>query len=171
MQKLSHTDGSWSELLSQWSDQCHAYGEDFQSFVPETIDLLGNLVDECTGSKWDGVYGSRDGDGSFQAICFVNPAFIPNYNGRVLRVRHVLLSPRSDLGEFDAEWHARTLGELFERIIELSDGELPCPHVKFHFRSPADLALFRRVKEELLKSDHFDDVRSVGAWLILTKSQ
>lgn len=170
MQKLSHLDRSWSDLLSQWSDQCHSFGEDFQSFVPETIDLLGNLVEQSAQSKWDGVYGLRDDKGDFQAVCFVNPAFIPNFSGRVLRVRHVLLPPRSDLGEFDADWHGRTLGEIFERIIELSDDTLPCPHVKFHFRSPADLALFQRVKEELLKSDHFSDVRTVGAWLILTKS-
>jgi hypothetical protein len=170
MKKLSHLDGSWSELQTQWAEQCHGYDEDFGTFAPETMQLLGDLVQSSENSRWDGVYGLQDANGKYQAVCFTNGAFIPNYDGRVLRVRHVLLSPRSDFGDFDEDWHGQTLGQVFERIVELSDEAVPCPHVKFHFRSPADLALFRRVKTELLKSDHFSDVKTIGAWLMLTKS-
>lgn len=170
MKKLSHLDGSWAELLSDWSSMCHELGEDFQSFTPETMGLLAQLVEETESSQRDGVYGLKGDDGTYSAVCFVNPAYIPNFTGRVLRVRHILLSPRSDFGEFDAEWHGTVLGTVFERILEISDDRLICPHVKLHFRSPADLALFARTKDEILKSNHFSDVKLIGAWLILTKA-
>jgi hypothetical protein len=168
MKRLSHVDGSWGRLLAQWSRECHECDEDFESYLPETLKLLGGLVEQTEGQRWDGVFAFEE-DGSMEGICFVNGAFIPDYSGRVLRVRHVILSPKNDFGEYDEEHFAKKLGTLFERILEVSESEIPCPHLKFHFRSPADVALFQKFSLILTKSDHFSSVKMKGAWLMLTK--
>lgn len=168
MKKLSHVDGTWGELLAQWTRQCHDFDEDFESYLPETMKLLGGLVEQTEGQRWDGVFAYEEG-GQIEGICFVNGAFIPGYSGRVLRVRHVLLSPKNDFGDYDEEHFGKTLGAIFERILVLSEGLIPCQHLKFHFRSPADVALFSKFSTILSKSDHFASVNMKGAWLMLTR--
>lgn len=169
MKRLSHVDGSWGELLSQWTRQCHDFGEDFENYLPETMKLLGSLVEQTEGQRWDGVFAFDDA-GQYEGICFVNGAFIPGYSGRVLRVRHILLSPKHDFGEYQEEQFASTLGSIFERILQLSESVIPCLHLKFHFRSPADVATFQKFSSFLAKTDHFSSVQMKGAWLMLTRS-
>lgn len=169
MKRLSHVDGSWGELLSQWTRQCHDLDEDFENYLPETMKLLGALVEQTEGQRWDGVFAYEEA-GHYEGICFVNGAFIPGYSGRVLRVRHVLLSPKNDFGEYEEEHFANKLGAIFERILQLSEGLIPCQHLKFHFRSPADVALFQKFSTILSKSEHFATVQMKGAWLMLTRS-
>lgn len=169
MQKLFHHDGSWNDLLTQWAQQCHDCGEDFEAYLPETIRLLGNLVDDTANEKWDGVFGHKDEQGKHQGVCFVNCTFLPGFTGRVLRVRHVLLSPENDFGDFDEVHYSGLLGTIFERIIRLSDTMLPCKSIKIHFRSPADVALFSRFAANFEDSEHFSSVKMAGAWLMLTK--
>lgn len=169
MKKLGHHDGSWGNVLTQWSTQCHKYSEDFESYAPETMKLLGELAEETANERWDGVFGFFDDNGSAQGVCFVNGAFVPGFTGRVLRVRHVLLSPENDFGAFEEEHYATLLGRIFERIMRLSDTTLPCGSVKIHFRSPADVAIFRKFPDLFAGSEHFEAVQMVGAWLILRK--
>lgn len=168
MKRLSHVDGSWGELLAQWSRECNEYQEDLENYLPETMKLLGNLVEQTEGQRWDGVFVLEEG-GVFEGICFVNGAFIPGFAGRVLRVRHIILSPKYDFGEYDETHFAAKLGNLFERILKLSEAALPCEHLKFHFRSPADVALFRKFSSILSDSEHFLTVQMKGAWLMLTR--
>jgi len=170
MKKLSHNDGSWANLLQEWTEQCHGFSEDFSAYAPAAIQVLEQQVELTEREKWNGVFALEDADGATVAICFLNAAFIKGFTGRVLRVRHVLLSPRSDFGEYDEAWYSETLGRLFEEILVVSDNIMQCNHVKIHFGSPADLALFSRMKPTLVASAHFASVNMHGAWLSLTKS-
>jgi hypothetical protein len=168
MKRLSHIDGTWGDLLTQWSRQCHDLQEDFEGYLPETMKLLGSLVEQTEQQRWDGVFAYEE-DHQIEGICFVNGAFIPGYSGRVLRVRHIILSPKNDFGEYDEEHFARVLGAIFERVLQLSEGSIPCQHLKFHFRSPADVALFRKFSSILPEGDRFSSVQMKGAWLMLTR--
>lgn len=169
MKRLSHTDGTWGELLSQWSRQCHDFGEDFEGYLPDTINLLGSLVEQTEGERWDGVFAFEEG-ASIEGICFVNGAFIPGYSGRVLRVRHIILSPKNDFGDYEEQHFADILGGMFEEVLQLSEGLIPCQHLKFHFRSPADVAIFQKFSSILSKTDLFSNVSMKGAWLMLTRN-
>jgi hypothetical protein len=169
MIRLSHEDGSWNNLQSSWSKQCHACDEDFSSFMPTTLPMLADEIEGCSNNKWTGVYAVDNEDG-FDAICFLNGAFIPKFSGRVLRVRHLILAPKYDLQDYSVEEYASLLARVFEAVLAVSDSSLPCPHVKFHFRSPADVAVFHTFAENLNKLSHFSSVKMVGSWLFVSKA-
>ena len=168
MKKLLSADGSWAELTKQWSAQCHKFDEDFASYIPDTISLLQDLVDQTVNKATDGVFAFVQED-IYQGICFVNGAFIPGFAERVLRVRHVILAPENDFGEFDEEKYARRLGSFFEAILAVSDSVIHCKHVKIHFRSPADVAIFQKFSANLSQFEQFSSVQMKGAWLMITK--
>ena len=85
-------------------------------------------------------------------------------------MRHLTLSPKYDFGDFSADSYAKVLTEVFESVLLTSDTEIKCPHVKFHFRSPADLELFRNFATDLNKSERFSKVEMVGSWLFVNKN-
>ena len=169
MKQLLHDDGSWAHLLEEWAKQCHDFDEDFSSYMPATIPLLGEQIEICSGERWNGVYAHVDAAGEHHAVCFVNRAFIPRFSGRVLRVRNLILAPKYDLGSYSADDYARLLASIFESVLALSDRDLVCPHVKIHFRSPVDLDLFRNFSEGMTKFGHFSDIQMVGSWLFVSK--
>lgn len=170
MKRLSHEDGSWSELLENWTRECHEFDEDFVSYMPTTVPMLAEQIETCANDKWSGVYAIQDAQGAYEAICFLNGAFIPKFTGRVLRVRHLILAPKYDFGDYSEDEYARLLSIIFERVLTESDSNLPCPHVKVHFRSPADVAIFRKFAEKLDQFGHFSSVKMVGSWLFVSKA-
>lgn len=170
MRQLFHDDGSWNELQQEWSKQCHDAGEDFESYMSATMPMLAEQIELCEKEKWSGVFASPAADGSHDAICFLNGAFIPDFKGRVLRVRHLILAPKYDYDDSIEEDYAKLLSRIFENVLTISDSELKCDHVKFHFRSPADVRLFRKFAEFLNEKSHFSSVKMVGAWLFVSKS-
>lgn len=169
LKQLFHNDGSWQALQDEWAKQCHDFDEDFSSYMPSTIPMLAEQIDVCSSDKWSGVFAKLNAQGEHQAICFANAAFIPKFSGRVLRIRNLILSPRFDFGSFSEEDYALLLTDIFQDILALSDSELKCPHVKFHFRSPADLALFQRFAAEMSKFGQFSEIKMVGSWLFVSK--
>lgn len=170
MKRLEHNDGSWNELQQDWKKSCSKYGEEYANYTPTTMQLLAAEIENCSNDRWSGVYASIEvGKNHHEALAFLNAAHIPGYVGRVLRVRHLQASPEFDLGVYSAEQYANMLGRVFHGIMHVSDVILPCPHVKVHFRSPADAALFSTVAEDLEASGNFSDVKTVGAWLYISK--
>ena len=169
MIELGHHDGSWQRLQDDWAKQCGDFGEEFSRYMPATLPLLADQIEICSGEKWNGVYGIQGTDGTLDAVAFVNCSFIPGFKERVMRVRNLILAPRYDFGDYSEDEYALLLTEVFESVLELSEGPLPCPHVKVHFRSPADVALFREFSEELAHYEHFSDIKMVGSWLFISK--
>lgn len=170
MKRFQIEDGSWRELYEQWSAQCHKFDEDFESFAPATFAMLEREIDGCKSLEHSGVYGYAKNGSSYDAVCWLNGAFIPKFDGKVLRVRHLMLAPCYDFEDRSQEDYAQILTDIFEAVLEVSDSEICCPNVKFHFRSPADVALFREFAKILPKSSRFSTVNMAGAWLSITKS-
>ncbi len=170
MRRFSHEDGSWSEFLDNWKRQCHDFGEDFSSYVPTTLPILAQQIEDCVNDKWSGVYGVQNSEEEYEAVCFLNGAYIPNFTGRVLRVRHLILAPKYDFGDYSEDEYARLLSTVFEGVLQESDSNLECQHVKIHFRSPADVAIFRNFGEKLNNLSHFSSVKMVGSWLFVSKA-
>lgn len=170
MKRLSHSDSSWSQLLAEWKKDCHNFEEDFESYMPTTLPMLAAQIEVCAGEKWSGVYSIENEEGSTEAICFLNAAYIPKFTGRVLRVRHLILAPRYDFGDYSEDQYAWLLSEVFDSVLHISEDDLPCPHVKIHFRSPADVAFFHKFATNLNKLSHFSSVKMVGSWLFVSKA-
>lgn len=170
MKRLSHLDGTWQQLQDQWREQCLEYDEDYSAYIPDTLQFLADQIDDCHNERWSGVYSHHSQKDEIEAICFLNGAHIPGFSGRVLRTRHLILAPKYDLGSYSAEDYARLLSEVFEDLLVISSGELECPHVKIHFRSPADVELFRSFATHLNRNERFSDVKMVGSRLFVSKA-
>jgi hypothetical protein len=167
LERLSARDGTWQQLKSDWQDQCAAFGGDFADFAPGTMSELESLAQGNNASA--GAFGSRRADGSFGAACQVNCTYLPGYDGKVVRVRFITLSPSFDFGEFGAEEYAEVLGGVFVGVMRLSESVWPAPHVKFHLRSPADRPFFDGVRVGLQSISALQTVELKGMWLYITK--
>ncbi len=129
------------------------------------------VLSECAEADMrdEGVY-ALEFDGETHAICRANSVLIPNYIGKVLRVRHILMSPFYDFGDVSIEKYARALSKLFVGAIHLSNIGLPSPHVKFHLRSVADRQFFSTIGDSMSELDMFSSVKLKGSWLYITKA-
>jgi len=108
-------------------------------------------------------------DNHHQAVCQVNRALLPGYDGMVLRVRHLVLSPQLDFGDRDIADYGRILQELLQGILALSETDMPAPYIKLHFRSPADRQFFANLRTTLQRHGVFNEIEMRGAWLYITK--
>jgi hypothetical protein len=165
--ELTHANGLWIALKTQWAAECTGFNEDFANYAPGTFGILEPLAD---GMPDAGIYGLRE-DGQFLALCQVNVTGLPGYVGPVLRVRFMTFSPRFDFGEFNVQDYARLLTGIFFNIVIISQGDMPARHIKFHFRSLADRQFFAALEGPLGAIDTFETVIIRGMWLYVTKSQ
>lgn len=167
LNKLSLEDGSWQNLIDEWKRECSSFDEDFDQFANASMPVLEQCV--TSNGADEGVFGLVI-DGKTHAICRANSTLIPDYQGKVLRVRHILMSPNYDFGEVSIDEYARALSKLFAAAIMLSVDVLPSPHIKFHLRSLADRQFFSYVESQMGGSTLFQAFRVRGAWLYITKA-
>lgn len=168
--KLNNGDGSWVELLKQWETETEKLGEDFDIFQMSSLPVLKGLA-EGDGERWAGVYGLKSEENGYEAACQLNSAFLPGYEGRVLRVRLMVLSPELEYGDYPIEKYIRTVSELFFGTYTVSCKELQSDHIKFHLRSPADRQFFTNLGIALGEQAIFESVQIRGSWLYITKNK
>lgn len=102
------------------------------------------------------------------AVCQLNVAFIKGYDNKVLRLRHLLLSPKYDFSDdITVDDYVNILSEIFAGTIHCATDELPAKHVKLHLQSPADRQFFKEIEQHLNKSTTFSSVKMHGAWLYI----
>lgn len=168
--RLNKCDGTWDRLEASWKSECDNFGEDFQSYAEASV---GTLRDECDDGAIDqhtGVFALQDQDGREHAACFLNSALLPGYVGRVLRVRHFVLSPYYDFEALAPEVYASVLGDYFIALVDCSETVLKSPHIKLHYRSPNDRPFFAAFGMTMRSTGRFSTVESRGMWLHLTKA-
>lgn len=169
-ERVSYDNGRWGELLNQWEQEATTYGENFDDYMPASIEAIRPLAEEAQVLN-AGVYGVRS-ESRYLGLCQLNAAFLPGYQGKVLRVRHITFSPKYDYDEgLSVEDYATVLSDVFIGAYSVSGGEMPAPHMKFHFRSPAEKVFFDRLKEVLREHDAFASVEMRGAWLYIAKAK
>jgi hypothetical protein len=166
--RITVVDNSWDDLCGRWRSTCEEHGEEFDQYAIGAMPVLRDLAaDERDGS---GVFALRDGDGTYHAILQANSTLLPGYEGKVLRIRHLVASPSYDFGDHTLEEYSRMLARVFAKVVRLSEESMPSPHIKMHLRSPADVQYFGQVGSFLGDSGLFSAVKMSGAWLYLTKS-
>lgn len=168
LKRLEMKDGSWPAFVLDWQSQCEKAGEDFAAYAVGSFDVLSGLA--TAPEKNAAVYALMK-DGQHDAVCQVNCTSLPGYDGPVLRVRMMLLSPDFDFGIRPIEHYGPTLVHIFMGIYILSEGEMASRHIKFHLRSPADRAFFAAIGESLTGVGTFEKVELSGAWLYVTKTK
>lgn len=163
--RLVEANGSWQRFLDQWRDRCASFGEDFESYARDAMPVLAELAQNPKENA--GVYSLLSDQGEYDAVCQANSTYLPGIIGKVLRVRHLLMSPYFDFGEYPIEDYSRVLARMFARTVDLAKNGLPSQHVKFHLRSPADRQFFEAMGE-VLQAGGLSNVALKGAWLYLT---
>lgn len=167
--KLTVKDGSWPKLEDQWRTLCTEFDEDFKTYALDAMPVLQELA--ANHQKDAGVYALvRDG-GEIDAVCQAHATHLPGYTGKVLRVRHLLLSPYFDFGDYPIEQYVEVLSRMFGFTVKLGVSSLRSEHVKFHLRSPADRQFFEASLNVLRSVGPFDAVQIRGSWLYLTVKQ
>lgn len=169
LRRLDKSDASWFGLRDQWKKQCHDYEEDFEQYASASLTTLENECDDGAPDDSSGVFGLVDENRIFHAACFLNAAHIKGWSGRVLRVRHLVLSPYYDFEDLELEDYATTLAHAFTQIVEVSESDLSSRHIKIHYRSPYDRTFFAAFALTMKSSSNFDSVESKGMWLHLSK--
>ena len=165
--RLLSSDGSWGIFEEDWKSQCADYGEDFEQYASASLPVLKEQATNPTPGV--SVYAlEREGSG-FDSVVQATAAFIPGYSERVLRVRHMLMSPHFDFGDYGVDDYAKVLVRTFLSAAELAEsGEQSSRHIKFHLRSPAEREFFTAMLVPLGKAERFTDVAIKGAWLHMT---
>ena len=165
--RLSREGGEWSALWKNWDDVCTNYGEQFSEFAPSALSVLKPLAeDPQVGSA--GVFGLKENE-EFLAACQLNVALLPKYEGKVLRLRHLVLSPEFDFSdENNLAKYIVVLSNMFAGAVKLANSEMEAKHLKLHLLSPADREFFSNFSEYLSDVAKFSSVKMGGAWLYIT---
>lgn len=165
--KISRENGLWAQLWGEWDEICLLYDESFQDYAPSSMTVLRPLAEDPETAS-AGVYGLIDSN-KIIAVCQLNATLLPRYEGRVLRLRHLLLSPSFDFSDdINIEQYIEILSEMFTGTINCANNEMPAKHVKLHLQSPADRQFFKEIEQHLEKSAKFSSVKMQGAWLYIT---
>ncbi|WP_420325450.1 hypothetical protein [Mameliella sp.] len=169
LKRVNGQDGSWPDLISQWEKQCEIYGESLDDFAVASLPVIEGLA---TGAQqhYAGAYAYSD-DGNYKAVCHVNSTFLPKYDGKVLRVRHIVLSPDFDFSDTPTvDDYTDVLVGVFVGAIALTMEEMPSSHVKFHLRSPIERELGEHFTKAISGNAAFKDVAMQGSWIYLSKA-
>jgi len=170
LKRLKAADGSWAAFEADWSAQCVAFDEDFGQFAQATIGVLRDLAEQTPAPKAAATFGLWNSEtGAFDAVAQLNSTLIPGHDGKVLRIRHLLLSPYFDFGDYPIETYSTVLSRMFAHTASLSvAGTFASRHIKFHLRSPADRQFFAGFVEPMAQLGIFSKVVMRGAWLYLS---
>ena len=169
LERVNGKDGSWAELIKQWEKQCEGYGESLDDFAVASLPVIEDLA-RGAQQRYAGAYAYSEG-GEYKAACQVNSTFLPKYEGKVLRVRHIVLSPDFDFSDTPTvEDYTNVLVGVFVGAISLTMEEMPSAHVKFHLRSPIERELGQHFTNAISGNAAFKDVAMQGSWIYLSKA-
>lgn len=167
LKRISAENQLWKTLWQSWDEQCNKFGEDFRDYANASLGAIEELAQQPQ-VKNAGVYGLVEGN-EISCICQLNAAFLPKYTGKVLRLRHLTLSPDFDFAEdITTERYVDVLSHMFAGAVGVARDEMDCKHLKLHFRSPADREFFNQFQAYLQSHSSYNTVKMIGAWLYIT---
>lgn len=159
----------WAKLVLEWESQCSDFEEDFGEYAMASLPVLAELA--CSIPRRDAAVYALTLDGAVDAVCQANSTFLPGYTGKVLRIRHIVLSPRFDFSaDVDIEDYVKTLTGVFSGAVGLAYKEMPSEHVKFHLKSPAERTFGQAFTNALKGNVSFTEVAIKGSWIYLSKA-
>lgn len=168
--RLLKEGGSWDDFEADWRSQCEKLNEDFESYAGATFEVVKEIVEQ--EKKRAGMFAVRDND-RFHAMFQANTASLPGYNGPVLRVRFITLSPEHDLTDKPLTEYAEVLISVLAHALTIAsnDAELGARHIKMHLRSPTDQQFFAALGSGLRDRNVFESIHTRGLWLYITMKE
>lgn len=159
----------WAKIVLDWEAQSNFYSEDFSDHASASMPILEELA-LAAPLRDAGVY-SYSPDGEVAAILQANVARLPDYDGKVLRIRHIVLSPKFELDDsIQLDDYGDALVGVFAGTILLSIEGMPAPHIKFHLRSPAERMFGEEFTKAMQTSEVFKNCAMKGSWIYLSKT-
>lgn len=166
LESCSADNNVWNHVKSCWRNQCEDLDEDFDFYAQSSMSVLDSLaLSPSKNAKVFVLYREANEKKEPLVIFQANSTHLPGFDGRVLRVRHMVMSPNYDYGDVNKEEYKEILVETFARATALAVSELESKHVKFHFRTPSDLYFFREMRPSLEQEEEIKDVKAYGAWI------
>lgn len=163
------TEDDWAQLVLDWEEECGEFEENFEDYAVASLPVLRELA--CSFPRRDAAVYGLDIAGKLSAVCQANSTFLPGYTGKVLRIRHIVLSPRFDYSEaIEIEDYAEALIGVFSGVLKLANGDMPSAHIKFHLKSPAERSFGNAFTEALKGHEAFTKVDLKGSWIYLSKA-
>ena len=166
LRRLFKADGTWDAFRGNWNQQYANVDDNADEYASEALKIVEEFAGDSKPNVW--AYAVCDGE-TFLAAFMLNRAQLPETTGWTLRVRHVVVSPNLDFGIVDQGVYADVLVALLAGVVQLSESSHRAEHVKFHLRSPHDMAFFHALGSSLDKQSVFSSVQKHGAWLSITK--
>lgn len=163
------TERDWAKLILDWEAECSEFGENFDDYAVASLPVLSDLA--CSAPRRDAAVFGLKNDGKVDVVCQANSSFLPGFTGKVLRIRHIVLSPRFDFSEdIEIEDYSQTLIGVFTGVLRLAYSEMVSDHVKFHLKSPAERVFGEAFTNALQGEDAFEKVAMKGSWIYLSKA-
>lgn len=168
-EKLTTSNGEWQNLVQQWESQCEDYSENFAEYAIASMPVLEELAIGAEQLS-AGVFGFKSCD-KYAALCHANSSFLPSYDGKVLRIRHIVFSPRFDFSDdVPTDEYIQALVGVFTGAMDLANDEMQSNHVKFHLRSRAEREYGQAFTDALKRHGTFKTVNITGSWIYLSKA-
>ena len=164
--RLLASDNSWQSLCEDWTSQCNEIGDCFETYAPSSFEVIKRHAD--TESQWEWALGVQV-ENRFMAIAYAHRTMQKPFEGHVLRIREVTVSPFLDYGKATELEYSNTLIALLNGAVKLSETSLRAKHIKMHLRSPADSVFFRAFGNTLDSKGVFASTEAHGAWLTIPK--
>ncbi|KQB95771.1 hypothetical protein AL073_13865 [Loktanella sp. 1ANDIMAR09] len=159
----------WAKIVLQWEEQTNSYSENFVDHAPASMPVLEELATSAP-LRDAGVYSYADKD-EVLAILQANVALLPGYSGRVLRIRHIVLSPKYEFDDkIELDDYGSALVGVFAGTLVLSVKDMIAPHIKFHLRSPAERMFGEEFTKVLQNSGVFKECAMKGSRIYLSKT-
>lgn len=166
--RVSNENGQWQQLMQQWSDQCDSFSEALDDYAVTSLPAIRPLAESAQVST-AGVYSVLN-EGKYLGICQLNVAYLPGYDGRVLRVRHIVHCPNFDFSDqATLEDYVQFLSSILIGVFDVSSSEMQAPYIKFHFKSPAERTFFDQLRTSISNLPLIDKVEMKGSWLYVKK--
>ena len=157
----------WDKLVLDWEAECDEFSESFDEYAMASLPVLRDLA--CGAPRKDAAVFGLKTENKFDVVCQANSSLLPRYDGKVLRIRHIVLSPRFDFA-MTLDEYSETLVGVFAGVLSLAYGEMASDHVKFHLKSPAERAFGEAFTAALKNHDAFTEVAMKGSWIYLSKA-
>lgn len=143
MRRLSTADGTFDQLIEQWEAECSEFDEQLAGYATPHIDHARRICSEDPPDNRYGIY-ALEADGRFTCLMHANIARLPGTTGLTLRLLWVLLAPRFDFGEFDAQSFAQLAAGLLHGAID-NARQVGATAIKLQLTGVGDHTYFRGV--------------------------
>ena len=101
--RLNKSNETWQDFDAKWEAEFLTYEDDYSTYAQASLGTLRNECDDGMEDHDSGVFALVDDGGRFHAAAFLNNTLLTGFDGKVLRVRHLILSPYYDFEELQLE--------------------------------------------------------------------